>query len=117
MAACAFTNRRLRSRLRIRQWMMAESEEPPTIGFCKPLAVFHSYVDAVVLTIEIPASGWFSSRAVWKGWIENPGQFFHKHCSFGKGARLQVGINILLLDVNVMIFRETRFAIVKGIRS
>src|SRR5262245_59569649 len=106
MASGAFTDRRLRSSLRIWQWMMAESEETPTIGFCKPLAVFDCYVDPVVLTIEKTASRWFSPRAVWKGRIENLGQFFHNHRSFGKGARLQVGIDILLLDVNVVIFRK-----------
>src|SRR5262245_21400374 len=116
MASGAFTNRRLRSSLRIGQWMMAESEEPPAIGFRKPFAVFHRYVDPVVLTIEKTATRWFSPRTVWKGRIEYPGQLFHKHCSFGKGTRLQVSINIFLLDVYVVIFRESRFAIIESIR-
>src|SRR5262245_38536801 len=96
--------------------MMHESEEPPTIRFCKPLAVFHRHVDSVVLTIEKTASRWFSPRAIWKGRIENPGQFFHNHCAFGKGTRLQVGINILLLYVDMVIFQETSLAVVESIR-
>src|SRR5262245_48718838 len=95
--------------------MMTESEETPAIGFCKPLAVFHRYVDPVVLTIEITASRWFSSRAVRKSWIENPGQLFNNHRPFGKGTRLQVSIDILLFNVHVVILRKAGLAIVETV--
>ena len=39
--------------------MMPEGEEAPAVGPGKSLTVFHCYVDAVVRTVEIPASGWF----------------------------------------------------------
>src|SRR4029077_16374042 len=64
MASRTFGHRRFRGGLRIRQWVMSKSEETPAVGLSELLTVFHCYVDAVVLTVEIPASGWFGTRAV-----------------------------------------------------
>jgi hypothetical protein len=46
--------------------MMPEVEEAPSVSLCKPLAVFHRYIDAVVLTVEATSARWFRARAVRK---------------------------------------------------
>src|SRR5437879_4422009 len=112
MASCTLIHRRFPSGRLIWQWMMPEGEEAPAIGLSKPLAVFHCYVDAVELAVEIPPSGWLRTGAVWKSRIQNPSQFFYNDCSFGKGARLQIYIDILLFDVYVVIFGEPCLSIV-----
>src|SRR5580700_5164546 len=95
--------------------MMAEGEEAPAIGIGKALTVFHRHVDAVVCAVEIPASGWFLTRAVWKSRVKNPGQFFYDDRSFRKLACLQISINVFLLDVYVMIFGEVRPGTASGL--
>src|SRR5579864_2365059 len=88
--------------------MMSKGEETPAVSLCEALAVFYGHVDAVVRAVEISTSGWFLTRAVWKSRVKNPGQFFYDDRSFWKLARLQIGINVFLLDVYVMIFGEVR---------
>src|SRR5580704_10782814 len=116
MAARTFGHRFFRGARSIRQWMMTESEKSPAVGLSKALAVFHRHVDAVVLAVEISTSGWFLTRAVWKSRIKNPGQFFYDDCSFWKLACLQIGIDVFLLDVNVMIFGEPCLSVVEAVR-
>ena len=111
MASSTFAHGRFRGGLRVRQWMMPESEETPVVCLSKPLAVFHRYVDAIVLTVEIAASGWFLTRAVWKSRGKNSSQFFYNDGSFGKGPGLQIRIDVLPLNVDVVIFGGIRVVI------
>src|SRR5215470_6820714 len=115
MASCAFSHRRFSRRFGIRQWMMTEGKESPAIRLSKPLTVLHGNVNSVVLTIEISASGWFCTRPVWKGWIKNASQFFDNDCSFWKFTILQICLDVLLLDVDVMIFGKVCFSVVEAI--
>src|SRR4051812_15614074 len=108
MAARTFGRGRFRGGRRIRQGMMPECEEAPSIGLRKALTVFYCYVDAVVLAVEIPASGRFRPRPVWKSRIKDPGQFFDDDRSFWKLAGLEIRIDVLLFYVHVMIFRKIR---------
>jgi len=96
--------------------MMPKSKEAPAVGLCKALTVFYCQVDAVVLAIEIPTSGWFLTRAVWESRVKNPGQFFYDDSSFWKLARLQIRINVFLLNIDVMIFGEVRLSIIEPVR-
>src|SRR2546427_6469593 len=116
MASRTFGHRRLRGRFGIRQWMMAESEEAPPICLRESLAVFDSRVDAVVGAVEEPASRWFCTRAVRESRTQKAIQFFDNDGSFWKRTRLQVRIDVFRLDVDVMIFRESRFPVVEAVR-
>src|SRR4029077_18619151 len=116
MAARTFGHRFFRGARSIRQWMMPEGEKSPAVGLSEALAVFHRHVDAVVLAVEISTSGWFLTRTVWKSRIKNPGQFLYDDCSFWKLACLQIGIDVFLLDVHVMIFGEVRLGTVRSVR-
>src|SRR5215813_1173345 len=95
--------------------MMPESEETPAVRLSKPLAVLHGKVNTVVLTVEISASRWFCTRAVWKSWLKNASEFFDNHRSFGKLTCLEICFNILLLNVDVMIFGKVRLSVIEGI--
>src|SRR5258708_3904961 len=106
MAARTFSHRLFRGGRVIRQWMMPESVVTPAVGLGIPLTVFHRKVDAVELAIEIPASRWFRTRAVWKSRIKDPSQFFYNDRSFGKGTCLQICVDVFLFYVYVMIFGE-----------
>src|SRR5262249_42247891 len=97
------------------QWMMAEGEEAPAIGLGKAFIVFHRHVDAVVLAVEKSASRWFCTRAVWKSRVKHPSQFFYYDRSFGKLPCLQIGINIFLLNVDMMIFGKVRLSVIESI--
>src|SRR4029077_4135365 len=101
--------------LRIWQWMMPESEEAPVIGLSKLLTVFHRYIDPVVLAVEISTSRWFIPRAVGILRIKNPRQLFYEDRSFWKGACLQIGIDVFLFYVYVMIFGEVRLSIIEAV--
>src|SRR5258705_7241974 len=94
--------------------MMPESVVTPAVGLGILLTVFYRKVDAVELTIEIPASRWFLARAVWKSRIEDASQFFYYDRSLWKVACLQIRINVFLLDVDVMIFGEVRLGAVRS---
>src|SRR5215470_10461324 len=115
MASCAFSHRRFSRRFGIRQWMMTEGKESPAIRLSKPLIVLHGNVNSVVLTIEISASGWFCTRPVWKSWIKNASQFFDNDRSLRELAILQICLDVLLLNVDMMIFREVRLPVVEAI--
>src|SRR5580704_8475096 len=115
MAPCALGDRRFCGGLRIWQWMMPKSEEPPVVRLSETLAVFHCDVDAVVFAVEISPSGWFSTGTVRKRGIKDPSEFFYNDRPFGKGARLQVRIDVLLFYVDMMILREIRFSVVEGV--
>src|ERR1700739_2967943 len=108
VASGTFGHGFLSCRLVIRHRMMPKSEEAPAVCLCKALTVFHRHVDAVVRAVEIPASRRFLTRAVGKSRVKNPGQFFYDDRSFWKLACLQIGINVFLLDVYVMLFGEVR---------
>src|ERR1700754_832885 len=86
--------------------MMAECVVPPAVGIGILLTVFYRQVDTVVLAIEVSTSGSFVARAVGKGRIEDPSQFFYDDRSFWKIACLQIRIDVFLLDVHMMIFGE-----------
>src|SRR5215475_2378087 len=116
MASCAGSHGRFSRAFGIRQWVMTEGKESPAIRLSKPLTVLHGNVNSVVLTIEISASGWFCTRPVWKGWIKNASQFFDNDCSFWEFTILQICLDVLLLNVDVMIFREVRLPVVEAIR-
>src|SRR5580693_5646262 len=87
MATGTFGNGRLRCRLGIRQWMMAESEEAPAIRIREPLAVFDGRVDPVVGAVEEPASRWFCTRAVRESRTQHASQFLDDNGSLGKRTR------------------------------
>src|SRR5262250_1149898 len=95
--------------------MMSEGEEPPAVRLSKALTIFDGYVNSVVLAVEISASRWFLTRSVGKSGIQNTSQFFYNDRSFRKLARLEICINILLLDVDVMIFRKIRLSVVETV--
>src|SRR5215468_510311 len=95
--------------------MMPEGEEAPVICLGEPLAVFHSNVNSVVLAVEISASGWFATRTVRKLRIKNASQFLYDDRAFGKFTCLQICINVLLLNIDVMIFGKVRFSIIEAI--
>src|SRR5262249_22402344 len=117
MAARTFGRGRFRGFIRIRQGMMPECEEAPVIGPRKALTVFYCCVDAVVLTVEIPAAGRFLTRAVWKlRRIKDSRQLLYDERSFWKLARLQVCIDVFLLNVHEMVFGKVSLSIVEGIR-
>src|SRR5580700_10087693 len=115
MATGTFGNGRLRGGLGIRQRMMAESEEAPAICIREPLAVFDSRVDAVVGAVEEPASRWFCTRAVRESRTQNASQLFDDYRSFGERTCFQVRIDVFRLDVDVMIFGESRFPVVEAV--
>src|SRR5262249_6587371 len=116
MASRTFARGRFLGSIRIRQGMMPECEEAPVVGLRKALTVFYCYVDAVVLTVEIPASGRFLTRAVWKSRIKNSRQLLYDDRSFWKLACLEIHINVFLLNVHVMVFGEVSPSVVEGIR-
>src|SRR5262249_58901872 len=112
MASCTLSHRLFSGGLFIRKWVVSEGEEAPAVGLGKSLTVFYGQVDAVVLAVEIAAPGWFLARAVWKSRIKNPRQLLYDYRSFRKLARLQICIDVFLLDVDVMIFGKSRFPVV-----
>src|SRR5262249_52692105 len=97
--------------------MMPEGKEAPTVRLRKTLAIFNGDINPVVRTIEISAPGWFLAGAVGKRRIKNSSQLFYNDRSFGKLTRLQVRINVLLLNVDMMIFGKVRLPIVETIGS
>src|SRR5580693_7480259 len=115
MATGTFGNGRLRCRLGIRQWMMAESEEAPAIRIREPLAVFDGRVDPVVDAVEEPTPRGLSSRTIREGRTQNASQFFNDDRSLGKRTRLQVRVDVFRLDVDVVIFGESGFPVVKPV--
>src|SRR5262245_29603082 len=66
VAAGTLSGRCLRGELVVRQRVVAEGEEAPAVGLREPLAVLHGHVDAVVLAVEVSASGGFLPRTVGK---------------------------------------------------
>src|SRR4030095_3696734 len=96
--------------------MMPEIEKSPVVSAGKALTVFHCYVHAVVLTVEIPAARWFRARAVWKSRIKDSRQLLYDDRSFWKLAGLQIRIDVSLFYVHVMEFGEVRLAVVETIR-
>src|SRR5262249_23515242 len=68
VATAALADRRFRRGLRVRQWGVAEGEEPPSVGLGESLAVLHRHVDPIELAVEEPASRWFLARTVRKDW-------------------------------------------------
>src|SRR4030095_15235662 len=88
MASRTFGCGRFLGSIRVRQGMMPECEEAPVIGLRKALTVFYCYVDPVVLTVEIPASGRFLTRAVWKIRFKDSRQLLYDDRSFWKLACL-----------------------------
>ena len=115
MASGALGRRPFRGGLVVWQWMMPKGEETPAVRFCEALAVFYGHVDAVVHTVEIAASGWFLTRAVWELWVKNTGQFFYDDRSFRKVASFEICINVFLLNIYVMIFGEVRLGTTSGL--
>jgi hypothetical protein len=94
---------------------MPKSEETPPIRVSKLLTVFHRYVDAVVRAVKISTSGRFRTRAVGKLRIKNQRQLFYENRSFGKLACLQIGIDVFLFYVYVMVFGEVRLGTASGL--
>src|SRR5262249_45582967 len=64
VASAALADRRFRRRRGVRQRMVAEGEEAPSVGLGESLAILHRHVDAIELAVEEPASGWFLTRTV-----------------------------------------------------
>jgi hypothetical protein len=112
---CTFLNRRFSRGFLIRQRMMPKSKKAPTVRLSKPILVLHAKVNTVVLAVEISPSRWFCARTVWKSWFKNTSQFFDNDGSFGKLTGLQIGIDIFLLNVDVMIFGKARLSVVQSI--
>src|SRR5919106_1025078 len=115
MASCTFAHRRFLGALFQRPGMMPEIEKSPVVGLGKALTVFHCDVHAVVLTVEISASGRFLTRAVWKSRIKDSRQLLYDDRSFWKLAGLQIRLDVSLFYVHVMIFGEVRLAAVETI--
>src|SRR5262245_41740168 len=116
MASRTFARGRFLGSIRIRQGMMPECEEAPVIGLRKALTVFYCYVDAVVLAVEIPASGRFLTRAVWKLRIKESLLLLYDDRSFWNLACLYVLIIVFLLTVHVIVFGKVSLSIVEAIR-
>src|ERR1700747_710538 len=95
--------------------MVSKVEEAPAVGCGESLTVLHSDVQAGVCAVEISSSGWLGARSIRKGRVENPSQFFNQDGAFGKGTGFEVDVQVLLLDVDMVIFREVGFALVEGI--
>ena len=115
MASRTFGRGRFRGGLFYWPSMMPEIEKSPVVSVGKALTVFYCDVHAVVLTVEIPASGGFRPRAVWKSRFKDPGQLFDDDRSLGKGPGRQIGIDIFLFDVYVMKFGEVRLGTASGL--
>src|SRR5437762_13457962 len=90
------------------QRIMAESVSNPFVRLALFPSVFDLHIDSVVRAIEIPASGRLRARAVWERRVKNTGQFFYNDGSLWKLACLQIGINVFLLYVHMMVFGEVR---------
>src|SRR5262249_19604014 len=97
--------------------MMAEGEEAPAVRLRKALVVFNGDVDSVVCPVEISAARRLFARAVGECRFKNAGEFLYDDGPFRKLTRFQVGINIFLLDVDMVVFREIGLPIVEAIRS
>src|SRR5580692_8396392 len=95
--------------------MVPKSEEAPVIRLGEPLAVLHCHVDAVVSAVEITSTGWLLSGAVRKSRVKNPGQLFYDDRSFWKLACLQIGVDVFLFNVYVVILGEVRLPIVEAV--
>jgi hypothetical protein len=115
MASGTLGRRPFRGGFLVWQWMMPIGKETPAVRVCEALAVFYGHVDAVVRTIEIPASGGFLTGPVWKSRVKNPDQFFYDDRSFRKIACLQIYIDVFLFDIYVMIFGEVRLGTASGL--
>jgi len=115
MAPCTFLNRRFSRGFLIRQRMMPKSKKTPTVRLSKPLIVLYAKVNPVVLAVGISPSRRFCARAVLKSWFKNTSQFFDNDGFFGKLTGLQIGIDVFLLNVDVMIFGKARLSIVQSI--
>src|SRR6185295_5480693 len=101
VTSTALADRRLRRRVRVRQWMVAEGEEPPAVRLRESLAVFHRHVDPVELAIEEPAPGRFLAGAVRKRRAEHAGQLFDDDSSLRQDSGSQIRVDVLLLDVHM----------------
>src|ERR1700752_2466958 len=95
--------------------MVSKVEEAPAVRCGESLTVLHSDVEAVVCAVEISSSGWLGARSIRKGRVENPSQFFNEDGAFGKGTGFEVDVQVLLLDVDMGVFREVGFAVVEAI--
>src|ERR1700756_6071743 len=95
--------------------MMSKVEEAPAVRCGESLTVLHSDVEAVLCPFEISSSGWLGARSIRKGGVEIPSQFFSQDGAFGKGTGFEVDVQVLLLDVDMVVFREVGFAVVEGI--
>src|SRR5262252_5943777 len=115
VTSAALADRRLRRRLLVWQWMVAKRVEPPAIGLGESLAVLHRHVDSIELAVEEPASGWLLARTVWKRRVEDACELFHENGSFGKRSGFQIRVDVLLLHVDVVIFRKSRHAVVEAV--
>src|ERR1700758_1616711 len=115
VASGTFGHGRFSRSLLIRQRIMAEGKKAPAVRLRKPLAVLDGKVNPVVLAVEKSATGWFFTRSVGKSWIKNASQLFYNDRSFGKRTRLQIGVNVFLLNVDVMIFGKVRLSVVETI--
>lgn len=78
---------------------MPKCEEPPAVGLGKPLTVLHSYIDAVVHTVEVSAAGLLCTRATRKCGVKDPGEFFYNDRAFGKRPCLQIRIDVTRDDI------------------
>src|ERR1700745_1398442 len=95
--------------------MAPKVEKAPAVRCGESLTVLHSDVETVVCAVEISSSGWFGARSIRKGRVENPRQFFNDDCAFPTGTGFQVDVRVILLDVDMVVFREVGFAVVEGI--
>src|SRR4029077_8291672 len=95
--------------------MVSKVEEAPAVRCGESLTVLHSDVEDVVCAVEISSSGWFGARSIRKVRVETQSQFFNQDGAFGKGTGFEVDVQVLLLDVDMVVFREVGFAVVEGI--
>src|SRR6201997_2663042 len=95
---------------------MSERKKAPVVRVGEAFTVFDRYIDPVKSAGEIPTPGRLCARAVWKSGVKNTGEFFHNDRSLWKLACLQIGINVFLLYVNVMVFGEVRPGTVRSLR-
>src|SRR4029450_12145760 len=95
---------------------MPKRKKAPVVGFGEALTVFDRYIDPVETAGEIPTPGGFCARAVWKSGVKNPVEFFYNDRSLWKVACFQIGINVFLLYVHVMVFGEVRPGTVCSLR-
>src|SRR6516225_7384714 len=105
---CRCDNRRIR-------FMIIEIVIPPSVTFGISLSIFDSHIGAIPRAGKISPPRWFRSRTIRVLTRDRQLQFFYEDCPFWKRVRLFVGFIGARLNVDVVIFWETRHTAVERV--